>query len=255
MIGIFLIACEKEITLPLEKNDTRLIIEGNIDDGLGPYFIKLSKSIDITSPNVYPFVNNANIIISDNTGMRDTLALLREGLYGTKKIKGVYGNTYYLEVQLDGQKYTAQCKMPIKINLDSLRINTFPFNGELRYSIIPVYADPIEIGNSYRFIQKINDTSDQIFHVFNDNLNNGKVNQRPLRGGIDSLKVKPNDLISVEMHCINSAIYLYYYSLNQQSGAGPGGGTAPSNPPTNIQGGALGIFSAHTKQLKTIRIK
>jgi hypothetical protein len=57
------------------------------------------------------------------------------------------------------------------------------------------------------------------------------------------------------MQCITRDTYLYYYTLNQQSGAGPGGGTTPSNPPSNIQGGALGIFSAHTKQLRVIAIK
>jgi len=118
-----------------------------------------------------------------------------------------------------------------------------------------VYTDPIALGNSYRFIQKINDTLDQTFHVFNDNLNNGKVNQRPLRGGSDSLEVKLYDLVAVEMQCITRSTYLYYYTLNQQSGAGPGGGTTPSNPPSNIVGGALGIFSAHTVQRKQVVIK
>jgi hypothetical protein len=67
-------------------------------------------------------------------------------------------------------------------------------------------------------------------------------------------KVKLNDIVSVEMQCITRPTYLYYYTLNQQSGSGPGGGTTPANPPTNIQGGALGIFSAHTVQRKMIRI-
>jgi hypothetical protein len=145
--------------------------------------------------------------------------------------------------------------MPKKVNLDSLRINTFPFNGEIRYSVIPVYLDPVTLGNSYRFIQKINDTIDPTFHIFNDNLNNGKVNQRPLRGGDEKLKIKPRDNVFVEMQCISNATYIYYNSLDQQSGAGPGGGTAPSNPPSNIVGGALGIFSAHTVQRKTITIR
>ena len=145
--------------------------------------------------------------------------------------------------------------MPQKVALDSLKINPLAVNGEIRYNVIPVYTDPIALGNSYRFIQKINDTLDQTFHVFNDNLNNGKVNQRPLRGGSDSLEVKLKDIVAVEMQCITRPTYLYYYSLNQQSGAGPGGGTTPANPPSNIIGGALGIFSAHTVQRKQIQIK
>ena len=252
---VFLASCEKEIQLPLPTNASLLVIDASITDQPGPYFVHLSKSKEIGNTQSYPFVENASVIIFDNQGQRDTLSYTKNGIYQTKKIKGVFGNTYNLEVVVDGKKYTASSTMSKKVPLDNLRINSFLFNGEIRYSIIPVYTDPIELGNSYRFIQKINDTLDQTFHVFNDNLNNGKVNQRPLRGGSDSLEVKLKDNISVEMQCISRPTYLYYYSLNQQSGAGPGGGITPANPTNNIQGGALGIFSAHTVEKKMIRVQ
>lgn len=252
---VFLASCDKEIQLPLDPNASLLVIDGSITDQAGPYFIKITRSIDVGSTQNYPVVDNATVLVYDNQGMRDTLSYTKDGNYQTKRMKGIYGNTYFLEVTVDGKKYTASSTMANKVPLDSLRINNFLVNGEIRYSIIPVYTDPIQLGNSYRFIQKINDTLDQTFHVFNDNLNNGKVNQRPLRGGSDSLEVKLNDLVSVEMQCITRPTYLYYYTLNQQTGAGPGGGTTPANPPNNIQGGALGIFSAHTVEKKFIRVQ
>ena len=255
LIGIFLLGCEKEIQLALDPNQSLLVIDGSITDEVGPYTIKLSKSNNISASSNFLAMTNALVIVKDNLGTIDTLKHEKEGQYKTNKIKGIYGNTYYLEVQVADKKYTANATMPQKVALDSLRINPFPFNSEVRYNVIPVYTDPIQLGNSYRFIQKINDTLDQTFHVFNDNLNNGKVNQRPLRGGSDSLEVKLKDIVAVEMQCITRPTYLYYYTLYQQSGAGPGGGTTPSNPPTNIIGGALGIFSAHTVQRKQIQIK
>ena len=255
LIGIFLLGCEKEIQLPLDNNQSLLVIDGSITDEAGPYYIKLSKSTGISESSNFFAVTDAQVIVKDNLGIIDTLKHEKGGQYKTNKIKGIYGNTYYLEVQVADKKYTASSTMPQKVALDSLRINPFALNSEIRYSVIPVYTDPIALGNSYRFIQKINDTLDQTFFVFNDNLNNGKVNQRPLRGGSDSLEVKLNDLIAVEMQCITRPTYIYYYTLNQQSGAGPGGGTTPSNPPSNIVGGALGIFSAHTVQRKQVMIK
>jgi len=155
---------------------------------------------------------------------------------------------------VEGKIYTAQSTMPMKVHLDSLRINTFPVNGENRYSIIPVYQDPVALGNSYRFIQKINDTLDGIYNIFNDNLNNGKINQRPLNNGTEKISIKLFDSVSVEMQCISQSAHLYFYTLSQQSGAGPGGGTAPSNPPNNINGGALGLFSAYSSQTKVVKI-
>ena len=252
---VFLASCDKEIQLPLDPNASTLVIDGSITDQAGPYFIKITKSIDVGSTQNYPVVNNANVLVYDNQGVRDTLTYIKNGLYQTSRIKGVYGKTYFLEVTVEGKKYTASSTLSNKVPLDSLRINTFLVNGEIRYTVIPVYTDPIQLGNSYRFIQKINDTLDQTFHVFNDNLNNGKVNQRPISGGSDSLQVKFKDIVSIEMQCITRPTYLYYYTLSQQAGSGPGGGTTPANPPSNIQGGALGLFSAHTVERQTILIK
>lgn len=248
-------SCEKEIILPLDKNQSMLVIDGVVTDEVGPYYVKLSKSLAFTDASLFPGVTNATVIIKDNFGSIDTLKHTTQGVYLTNTIKGMPGNTYILDISVDGKKYSAQSTMPQKVILDSLRINTFNINGTIRYSIIPLYNDPISFGNSYRFIQKINDTLDKTFHVFNDNLNNGKVNQRPLGGGTDSLEVKFNDFVAIEMQCITRQTYLYYYALNQQSGAGPGGGTTPSNPPSNIIGGALGLFSAHTVQRRGITIK
>lgn len=255
LLGLFLLSCEKEIQLPLDPNQSLLVIDGSITDEAGPYYLKLSKSNAISASSNFLAVTNALVIIKDNLGQVDTLKHDKEGIYKTNKIKGIYGNTYYLEVLVADKKYTANSTMPQKVPFDSLRINPFPINSEIRYNVIPVYKDPIQLGNSYRFIQKINDTLDQTFHVFNDNLNNGKENQRPIRGGSDSLEVKLKDIVAVEMQCITRPTYLYFYTLYQQSGAGPGGGTTPSNPPSNIVGGALGIFSAHTVQRKQILIK
>ena len=251
---VCLLSCDKEINLSLDKNTSMFVIEANITDQAGPYFVKLTKTVAVTEQNIFPGVTNASVTIVNNLGERDSLLHTNNGVYQTNKLKGTPGLTYYLEVQVDGKKFTAQSTMPQKVALDSLRINGFEINGEVRYNIIPGYTDPIELGNSYRFIQKVNDTLDQTFHVFNDNLNNGKVNQRPLRGRTDQLEIKLKDIISVEMQCITRPTYLYFYTLNQQSSAGPGGGTTPSNPPSNIQGGALGIFSAHTKEVKIVRV-
>ena len=255
LMGVFLLGCEKEITLPLDENQSMLVIDAVVTDEPGPYYVKLTKSVAVSAISKFPEVSNAKVIMKDNFGLTDTLKYTNKGIYLTNKIKGAYGYTYFLEVLLDGKKYTAQSTMPKKVLLDSLTINYFTFFSATQYSVIPMYTDPITMGNNYRFIQVINDTLDKTYHIFNDNLNNGKENQRPLNSDSDSLRVKLNDLVSVEMQCISSPTYLYYYSLRQIGGAGPGGGTTPSNPPSNIVGGALGIFSAHTVQRKQIQIK
>lgn len=254
ILSLLFISCDKIITLPLGDNETKVVIEANITDKPGPYFVKLSRSISINAADSNSIIDNGFITINDNTDIKDTLKYIGSGLYKTNLIRGVSGRTYFLTVKIDGKTYSAQSTMPNKVNLDSLRINTFPVNGEVRYSVIPVYKDPVELGNSYRLIQKINDTLDNNYNIFTDNLNNGKINQRPLNSGNEDITIKLFDIVSVEMQCISPAAQVYYYTLSQVGGAGPGGGTAPTNPPNNISGGALGIFSAHTTQTQLIQI-
>lgn len=63
--------------------------------------------------------------------------------------------------------------------------------------------------------------------------------------------VKGNKL-TVEMHSIEASVYTYLSSLFNANGSADG--AAPANPVSNISGGALGFFSAHTVERKTIII-
>ena len=107
-------SCEKIITLPVEDNESKVVIEGDITDQPGPYFVKLSRSINLNEPNKYPIISDGIVVISDNAGVKDTLKYLTAGIYRTKLIKGGYGKTYFLDVNVDGKHYTAQSTMPTK---------------------------------------------------------------------------------------------------------------------------------------------
>jgi hypothetical protein len=80
---IFFVACDKEIRLPLDPNASMLVIDGSITDQAGPYFVKITKSIDVSSTQNYPVVENASVIIYDNQGVRDTLSYTKNGQYLT----------------------------------------------------------------------------------------------------------------------------------------------------------------------------
>jgi hypothetical protein len=247
-------SCKKVIQLDLNNNTDLLVIDGQVTNVAGPYYVRLNKSVNFNATSSYPPVTNAQVIITDNVNQRDTLKYSGDGFYKTNSLKGFEGRTYFLSVLSDGKNYTAQSIMPTAVKLDSLRLSVTIANDETNYSVVPVYTDPVALGNCYRFLQKINGKLDETYFAFNDNLNNGLPNQRPLRSGDPELKLKVNDQVDIEMQCISLDSYTYYYSLSQQTRNG-GGGTAPANPPNNITGGALGIFSALTSQKKTVVIK
>jgi Domain of unknown function (DUF4249) len=249
---MLLTGCEKVIEPDLETNEPSLVIEGNITNQPGPHYVKLTKTVNFDASSIYPVVNNALVIITDNAGQRDTLTYTTNGNYRTNTLQGITGRTYNLTVISEGKTYTAQSTMPQNVIFDSLRYNPFQFGGSTQHTVIPVYTDPVTLGNSYRFVLKVNGMLDKSYLVDNDNVNNGQVNQRPLRSA--DIEIEEGNIVQVEMQCIDANSYIYYFTLAQVQGNGPGGGTTPGNAPNGITGGALGLFSAFTTQTKSILI-
>lgn len=241
-------SCEKVIDLDLTSSGSQLVIEGNITDQAGPYYVKLTKSVPFDASSNYPVVADALVVISDNTGVADTLTYTADGIYQTNILQGVPGRTYTLEVVAEGKSYAAESLMAPYVPFDSVRVSAFEFAGTIQNVIVPVYKDQESIGNNYFFVLKVNGVLDKTYILWNDNTNNGMVNQRPLN---TRTTIESGDNISLEMQTLNIDAYNYYFTLSQISGGGPGGGTTPTNPPNNITGGALGLFSAHTSQTKT----
>jgi hypothetical protein len=252
IISFLFLSCTKEIDINLNNSNPQLVIEGSISDEPGPYTVKLSKTVNFSDANNYPPVTGALVIISDNTGITDTLAETTPGLYETQHITGIQGNTYTLKVVAEGKQYDAVSTMPYKVNLDSIRFDLFNDPGEsgIMYAVVPVYFDPVALGDNYRFFFSANGVADRSYQVSNDNIGNGGINQQPFFS--NDVKFYEGDTVTVTMLCIDVNTYNFYYTLSQITESGPGGGATPSNPPNNITGNkALGIFSAYTTQTRT----
>jgi hypothetical protein len=109
------------------------------------------------------------------------------------------------------------------------------------------------MGNSYRFLQYINRKKDKGVYVINDDLTEGRNVTTTLFTRENSV-LKMGDTVAVEMHCIDPAMYKYWFSLSQ-SATGETETASPANPVTNLSGGTLGYFSAHTVRSKSIIVK
>jgi hypothetical protein len=253
LISVLLTAgCEKEITLDLEDKSGSIVIEGNITDQPGPYYIRITRSVAFTESNKYPPITNAVVTISDNQGHSEILTYESDGRYKTSSLVSVPGNTYTLHVSADGKDYTAQSTMPAPVNLDGLIQDSMSIGGKTTYTILPVYTDPEQLGNRYLFILSIQYKDKKTLQVFSDNINNGMENQRSLFPALEKDdEILPGNVIHVDMQCIDSDVYTYYSALVQISG----GSVTPADPPSNISSGALGYFSAHTISSKSLVIK
>jgi hypothetical protein len=253
-IALVFSSCEKTVDLDYKGNQSKLIIEGNITNEPGPYFVKLTKSIPLSDTGNYPTVDNAVVTIRDDAGNSETLTFQGNGKYRTNSLTGVEGRTYTLTVKTENQTYTAQSTMPQKVLFDSIKVEKLVITGETEYNLIPIYNEPIAKGNNYRFVLSVNSKLINQHFIQNDEVKNGVVNTLRLEINDNDLKLKAGDLVAIKMQCIDKKAALYYTTLALIADNGPGGGTTPNNPPGNISNGALGVFSAHTIEMKSVAI-
>jgi len=251
LIALFFTGCEKTIDLKYKGNQARIIIEGNITNEPGPYIVKVTKSLSLKDTSNYPTVDDAVVTISDDAGNNEALVPNGNGLYHTTTFTASEGRTYTLSVNAENQTYIAQSIMPGKVSFDSIKVEEFTFGGETERNLIPVYKDPVEKGNNYRFVLSVNNKIINQHFIRDDVVTNGIVNTQRLEINDNEVKLRPGDIISITMQCVDEKAGLYYKTLALMGDSGPGGGTTPNNPPNNFSNGALGIFSAHTVQNRT----
>jgi hypothetical protein len=146
--------------------------------------------------------------------------------------------------------------MPGKVNMDTLYISDEILFGENTKLANTSYQDPPGKGQCYRYIQYINDKKTKTIFTNNDDYIDGNYVEAKLwyltdDDTAEDEKIKTGDTVRLEMLCIDQAVYKFWFSLTQ-SATGNSQSASPANAVTNITGGALGYFSAHTVQSKTL---
>src|SRR5688500_3094206 len=202
LISLLFISCEKTVDLKYKDNPSRIIIECNITNEPGPYFVKITRSIPLSEAGNYPTIDNAVVTIHDDAGNSETLTPQGNGLYRANTISGITGRTYSLNVVIENQTYTTQTTMPPPVPFDSIKVEQFTFGGDIERNIIPVYNDPIIKGNNYRFGLLVNHKLINQHFVQNDEVTNGVVNTVRLEIDDNTVTLKPGDSITLKMECI-----------------------------------------------------
>jgi len=247
LVLLFLTACEKVINVDLNEAASRIVIEGLIDDGPGPYKVLLSESGSYFNQPTLPTVSGAIVIIADNTGITDTLTERAPGVYITSITRGIPGRIYTLTVLSDNIEYTGTSTMLNYVSIDSLnliRTETHHFNlgggsgNETNVSIYCYFKDPPE-KNFYRLKVFSNDTTNfERYRLFDDQYTNGE--ETELRVGY----AVEGDTLKLELLSLDKSTYGYYRTLADLLHSNPIFGSTPANPDTNLSNGALGYFGA-----------
>ena len=249
---LFFSSCQKVVQLNLNNAATQIVIQGEVTDERGPYQIIINQSVGFYADNTFPGVSGATVVLTDDRGDTDSLTERSPGIYETHFLRGKPGITYTLTVLSQNVKYSAVSTMPQPVYFDSLTLEGTSGFGQERINAIVNFQDPPGVKNFYQFTETINHKSfPRNNFVLSDRLSDGKYISTTLR--TDSSYIVPGDTVQVNMFSIDENTYTYFLELRQSSGSGAFNSTAsPANPTTNITGGALGYFSAHTIQARAI---
>jgi hypothetical protein len=249
---VALASCRKVINVDLNSVASKYVIEGGVSNGLQPCQIKITKTKNFSDDNNFQGISNAFVTVSDNAGNFDTLSYLSQGIYQTNTMPGVPGRTYFLTVKIDNETFTSVSQMPMQINMDSLYTYNFLILGDTIKIANLKFNDPSSVENYYRFVLTLNNSIKKNIFISDDKLTNGKLVIRGISYRDGDEEFKANDSVRIEMQCIDKDVHNYFFTLNQTIGQSS---AAPTNPISNISGGALGYFSAYTSQQKAIKIQ
>ena len=243
---IFFSSCTKVVTIELADSDAKVVVESIISDQLQPYKVRLT----LTAPyfnDSNPPIDNALVYISDDMGNIDTLTYNGDGFYlsnGNRQTQ--QGHTYFLKVIHNGTIYEAESRVPdYKMNVDSVSViyQEASAFSEAGYNVILNGQENASTVDFVRFQFYKNDTlQTEPFKYFisDDIFVNGNyiIAQVPYN-------YQSGDTARVEIQSIDRGYYKFLFTLSTQAqNTGGPFDTAPANPPTNVNNGALGYFAA-----------
>lgn len=250
-------SCQKVIHVDLNSAEKKYVIEAIVTDQPGTAKVLITQTKNFDEDNNFPGISGAVVTISENGGTPVTLNETFAGQYEAPTLTGASGKTYSLFVNVGGKTFTAVSTMPQRVNLDTIFVTNELLFTDVRKIVNTVYQDPPGRGNNYRFIQYINGKKGNPVIINNDDYTDGRTVYNKLfyfdDNGGDSAKINSGDSVRIDMLCIDANVYKYWFSLSRSALGGSDQAT-PSNPVSNMQGGALGYFSAHTLQTKAMKV-
>ncbi len=276
MSAFGLISCEKEITIELPEEPSKIVIEGYIENGQtarvsitrsAPYFDPIDSVTLINS-----MVLNAIVTVSDGMTTEqlhmDTIMALPPIIYAGNTIIGEIGKTYYLTVVVDGQTYTSQTTIQNPVAFDSIWFKLSPDNDTIG-DIFAIGTDNVAEYNYYRVFTKNNSIDYSYVPIFEsvweDKFFNGMTFTIQLYHGMASnltemfqddggrgVGYKVGDQVITKLCTIDYESYKFWSAAESEITYGANPFMTTTSVPTNIKGGAIGCWTGYCATYDTI---
>lgn len=256
-----LLSCTERIEINLDTTYTRLVVFGEITSEYKEQFIQLSATSDYFYNQPAPPIRGAYVEVRfDSVIIHFEEDRSKPGTYVSEtSFQGIPGKTYNLviagvDIDQDGttEEYRATTGMPNAGKVDSIRISYFesPFvNG---YQIFMYGQDPpTKEWYNYKIYKNgvlLNDTLIKFMVQADDFFNGQYIYGLPV-GFLDddnpAESAISGDSITFELNCITREYYDFIVSAQSEIfGSNPLFGGPPANVESNLENGALGIFTA-----------
>ena len=279
-------SCEKELDIPIQASEPRLVVEGSIANDQQPV-VALTKTIgffDKIELESIEFVDDAKVWVTDMvTQQRIELIPITidpitfytispsDPLFSDFE-KGVTNRSYKLEIDYENQIYSSVTTIPACDGVDSLYFKKLPrFEPEDFYQLVSLFTDPDTPGNFYKYFTKRNGNgiNDQGFFEpftsrFDDIFINGKTLPADLFLGFnDSDTVinefgekrsysQPGDTIVVKLSAMDADVYDFYKTLEFAEGSVGNPFSSPIQVQSNVSNKAYGVWAGFGNAYDTV---
>jgi hypothetical protein len=150
-------SCQEEVELTEYSAQPVLVVDGEITNEYRPQQIRLSQSADYRAEKPFPAATGAFVSLSDGMQTLD-LVEVEPGLYQTDSLAGQPGKIYTLQINWEGQNYTASDTMPALPGVfDPVSFNAEGKDGTFEYRR---HQFGFPEANKWELIVAVKDTTD-----------------------------------------------------------------------------------------------
>lgn len=213
LLSALFFSCREVVELDLPQQQAKLVIEATLTNTAGPHLVQLSQTADYFSEGPLPSVEDAQVIISDDTGHKDTLKQSEPGLYLSHNLQGEVGRSYTLHINWNGNQYESSGRLLEEAVIDSLNYRFLPGNPffEEGYYIFFFGRVPPDRTNYFRFKVYRNDS------LYNSRSDLLVQDDQFLPDTLENIRFnypfEPTDTVKLEMYTLNQEMYQYYLEL------------------------------------------
>lgn len=227
---------------------SELVVEGRVTDNPSLHNnVKLSLTVNGKSKKNFEPVTNAEVILINKTQNKiEKLKYETNGNYKGSLIKAKAGDECRLEINYEGNIYSANENLPEKPNVRLLGIiykdSTLVSEEEVGYYLYFLLKKNPKKRSFYKIEVTLNDSLLNHYNdllIFDDRMyTQNQILKLPLI-------FKNKDKINIHFFSINEIIFDYYYKLNDQTSNLYSNINPPSlNPENNLFPEVLGCFNA-----------